>query len=232
VTYRLVIFDFDGTLADSASWTARAMIEGADRHGYRRLDAAGIEALRGMDNRAIIRALGVPLWRLPAIVRDMRRRLAAEAGSIPLFPGATAMVEALAAGGMTLAVVTSNTEETVRRIMGPALSARFAFIECGASIFGKAPRLRRVVRRSGIPAGAVIAIGDEARDIEAARAVGISAGAAGWGYATPALLASLRPDLFFGEMEEVAEALLPLSPGPWPRPGSPAGTEAAPLARG
>ncbi len=232
MTDRFIILDFDGTLADSAAWTTRALIEGAERHGYRRLDEAGVEALRGLDNRAIIRSLGLPFWKLPGIARDMRRRMTAEAGSIPLFPGTAGMLEALAERGATLAIVTSNAEENVRRILGPALCRRIALMEFGASLFGKARRLRRVLRRAGAAAEAAIALGDEVRDIEAAREAGIAAGAVAWGYATRDLLASRRPDFLFDRMEEVAGALLPLSPAPTPPPGSPAATAAAPPARG
>ena len=210
---KLVLFDFDGTLADSAAWATRALIEGAARHRYRRVGEAEVAALRGMDNRRIIRELGVPFWRLPWIVRDMRRRMEEEAGDIPLFPGTAAMIEALAARGAVIGIVTSNTERNVRRILGPVLCGRVSLMECGASLFGKAPRLRRALRRTGLPASAAIAIGDEARDIEAARAAGMAAGAVCWGYATRALLESCAPDLLFERMEDVAVLVLPPSSG-------------------
>ena len=57
VTYRLVIFDFDGTLADSASWFVKALNDLAPRHGFRPVTEAEIEMLRGRGNREIIRYL-------------------------------------------------------------------------------------------------------------------------------------------------------------------------------
>jgi phosphoglycolate phosphatase len=206
---RLVIFDFDGTLADSAAWMMRALNEEADRFGYRRVDEAEIAALRGQDNRAIIRALGVPMWKLPMIATHMRRHITEDAGSIRLFPGTEAMLRALSARGATLAIVTSNEEAVVRRVLGPELADLVAFMECRASIFGKAPLLRRVLRRAGLPAETAIAIGDEVRDIEAARKAGISSGAVAWGYATPEILRARNPARFFARMEELADALCP-----------------------
>ncbi|WP_201306034.1 HAD hydrolase-like protein [Roseomonas harenae] len=206
---RLVIFDFDGTLADSAAWVMRTLNEEADRFGYRRVDEAEIAALRGQDNRAIIRALGVPMWKLPMIATHMRRRITEDAGSIRLFPGTETMLRALSARGATLAIVTSNEEAVVRRVLGPELADLVAFMECRASIFGKAPLLRRVLRRAGLPAETAIAIGDEVRDIEAARKAGISSGAVAWGYATPEILRARNPARFFARMEELADALCP-----------------------
>jgi phosphoglycolate phosphatase len=208
VPYKLVIFDFDGTLADSGDWLMGLMNEVADRYGFRRLSDAEIAMLRGQDNRAIIRYLGVPAWKLPLIARHMRRRAVQDASGIRLFDGAEAMLRALAERGVTLALVTSNAEQAVHRVLGPDCAALIGSYECGASIFGKAAKFRRVLRRTGLPKEAVIGIGDESRDIEAARKAGIACGAVAWGYATPELLARQRPDLLFHRMEEIVERLI------------------------
>ena len=206
--YQLVIFDFDGTLSDSARWVLDALNDVADLYGFRRISPAEAAMLRGCDNRAIIRYLGVPFWKLPAIARHMRRRMAAEAGAIHLFPGAADTLRGLSVAGATLAIVSSNAEGTVRRILGPELAGSIAAYECGASLFGKARRFRRVLRRLRVPPDAAIAIGDEGRDIEAARAAGIATGAVTWGYATADLLATRRPTVTFDRMEELAPHLL------------------------
>ena len=44
MSWRLAIFDFDGTLADSFPWFAGVLDRMADRHGFRRVDAAEREA--------------------------------------------------------------------------------------------------------------------------------------------------------------------------------------------
>jgi phosphoglycolate phosphatase len=72
MTYRLVIFDFDGTLADSADWFVRNLNPMAERFGFRQADEAEIERLRRLPNREIIRRLGVPKGKLPRIARHMR----------------------------------------------------------------------------------------------------------------------------------------------------------------
>eukprot|EP01030_Chromulinospumella_sphaerica_P021160 gene21160-21090_t len=108
--YRLIIFDFDGTLADSAPWFVGILNSLADRHRFRRVDAAQIEALRGMGNREIMKQLGVSRWRLPWIAADMKARMTADIGSIRLFDGVGPLLSALDAAGLRLAVVSSNDE--------------------------------------------------------------------------------------------------------------------------
>jgi phosphoglycolate phosphatase len=207
--YRLVIFDFDGVLADSAAWFARALNEIAPRHGFRRAGEAELEALRGRTNRQVLADLGVARWRLPFIAADLRRRMAAEAGSIHLFEGVEAAIERLAASGTALAIVSSNAEGNVRRILGTETGGRVSFYDCGAGLFGKAARFRRVMRRGGFAPHETLCIGDELRDLEAAHAVGAASGAVVWGYATAESLARGGATLTFRHVEEIAARLAP-----------------------
>ena len=204
--YTLAIFDLDGTLVDSFPWFLRTINDVADRFGFRRVVHEDVERLRHASTREILDFLEVPLWRLPAIARHARRLKAEAAAEISLFDGAEAMLRALADNGVQLALVTSDNEANARQKLGDAASL-FSHFDCAASLFGKPAKFRRVIRRAGVDPSRAIAIGDEARDIEAARNVGIACGAVMWGYAAPAALRALGPDHTFERMDEIAEVL-------------------------
>jgi phosphoglycolate phosphatase len=206
--YALAILDLDGTLADSLPWFRRHVNDVADRYRFRRVEEQDIPALRRAGPREILERLAVPLWKVPRIARHMRRLKSAHLDEIPLFPGAASMLQALKAGGLRLALVSSDAEDNARRQLGPEIAALIADFACGASLFGKAAKFRRVVRRAGVAPSRAIAIGDEVRDIEAARAAGIASGGVTWGYAAPETLRDLKPDLLFERMEEIAPTLL------------------------
>ncbi|NNB98439.1 HAD hydrolase-like protein [Corallococcus exiguus] len=201
--YRLIIFDFDGTLADSADWLRGIFNDVARRYGFRTVSAEELEALRGQDTRAIIAQLGVPLWKMPFIAAHMRKLVARDAHRIPTFPGVEAMLEQLEARGLTLAVVSSNAEENVRRVLGPVASARIRHYACGAGLFGKRTKFRKVLKAAGVRPGEALSVGDEVRDIEAAAAEGIATAAVTWGYATEALLRSRAPTVVFTRLDEL-----------------------------
>ena len=206
--YRLAIFDFDGTLADSGDWFISISDQLAQRFGFRRVTTEEIEQLRGRTTREVLSFLGIPRWKLPAIGRYLHALLAEQTDRIALFDGIDSLIERLSAAGLKIAVVTSNSEENARAILGPANVARIDWFECGASLLGKARRYRRVLRRSYIEAYEAIAIGDETRDIAAARKAGIAAGAVLWGYANREALERARPDIFFEHPNEIAQLLL------------------------
>jgi phosphoglycolate phosphatase len=210
--YRLAVFDFDGTLADSFPWFLDVVNQVADRFRFRRIEDAEVETLRGWHARQIIEHLGMPAWKLPLVARDMRRRMAADIGRISLFPGAEEMLRRLAERGVALAIVTSNSAENVRRVLGPRNAALIRHYGCGASIFGKRPKLRRVLRESGVAPAEAICIGDELRDLHAARAERLAFGAVGGGYTALPALAAHAPEALFTRAEEISELLAPGGP--------------------
>jgi phosphoglycolate phosphatase len=214
--YSLAIFDLDGTLADSFPWFRQHLNAVAKRYRFRAVSEEDVEMLRHASTREILDYLEVRWWKIPLIARHMRQLKTAHAASIPLFDGIETMLTTLAAGGIRLALVSSDTEANAREKLGPS-AALFSDFDCSASIFGKAQKFRRVVKRSGIDPREAIAIGDETRDIEAARAAGIACGAVTWGYAAPRALRDRAPDLVFERMEEIAEALLEARAFPFAR---------------
>jgi phosphoglycolate phosphatase len=172
----------------------------ADKHGFRRID--DIQAMRGKTAHEIIKILNVPRWRLPWIARDMRKLKSRSLDRIPLFPEVPGMLAALGQRGLTLAVVSSDSEPNVRRALGAAVSFP-KYFACGAALFGKARKFKQVMKAAGSSAAATLAIGDEVRDAEAAKAAGIDFAGVAWGYATVDALAKTEPVTIFATVSEI-----------------------------
>jgi phosphoglycolate phosphatase len=90
VRYKLAIFDFDGTLADTFPWFLSAVNRLAKKHGFKRIEEGELDMLRGYSARQIVEHLGVPAWKLPMIGIDMRRLMAEDIRQIRPFNGIVA----------------------------------------------------------------------------------------------------------------------------------------------
>ena len=204
--YRLVIFDFDGTLADSLPWFRASFDDMVARFNLSPVPAEEMEGLRGLSAREIMARLNVSMWQLPAIVSDMRKRKLAAASEISLFAGIPALLADLQRLDIKTAIVSSDSEASVRQVLGPATTLITRF-DCGAALFGKHWKFRRVARKLGAKPSETICIGDEIRDIEAANVAGMDSGAVAWGYALPSALQSAGPTHLFNSIEEMTQRL-------------------------
>jgi phosphoglycolate phosphatase len=213
--YALAIFDLDGTLADSFPWFLTVVDGVAREFGFRPIADDEIQPLRHAGAREILRRLDVPLWKLPAIARRMRALKREQLDAISLFPGVPAMLHTLRDGGLTLTLVSSDSENNARRQLAEN-AALFSHFACGTSLFGKAAKFKAIMRRARVTAAQAIAIGDEVRDIEAARTAGIACGAATWGYSAASALVAMKPDLVFEDMNDIAARLTPQVTPPLP----------------
>lgn len=212
MSYNLAIFDFDGTLANTVPWFAGVVNRVADRYGFKRVEKPDHETLRGYGPRRVLQALGVPLWKVPLIAYHLRALLARDIDQISLFDGVDTLLQTLSRESVLLAVVSSNSYDNVCRILGPENAAMIDTFACGVSIFGKAVKLRGVLGSCGVPGSEAIYIGDEVRDIEAARAAGVASGAVSWGYNTVESLRACAPDEIFTSINEMVERITQSSP--------------------
>jgi len=149
----------------------------------------------------------VPLWKLPFIARYVRNFVARNVERIVPFPGIEVALTGLADRGVTLALLTSNSRQNVTRVLGTDFTNRFRLIESGAALFGKARRLKRLLRSAGIAPEESLFIGDELRDAEAARYCGVGFGAVGWGYTRLESLLAYGANETFCTVEELSAKL-------------------------
>lgn len=204
--YELLIFDFDGTLADSFPFFLDVFDTLADAHGFRRLERERLDVLRHYDLRQMMQHVGLPRWKLLPVGVHFRSLMAQNISRIQLFEGMREFLRAAAAKGVQLAIVSSNSEENVRMVLGGD-AALIRHYECGVALFGKRRRLRHVLRCSGVAPDKVLCLGDEVRDIEAAHGAGLDFGAVAWGYTAPQALQARAPRHVFATIADM-EAML------------------------
>ena len=205
--YKLIIFDFDGTLADTFAWFVNIMDELAEKYKFTKINKAELETLRSFDANKMIKHHAVPLWKMPMIGNHVRKAMARDINQIHLFKGTGHLLQRLAAKGIKLAIATSNSYDNVLHLLGPQNATLIGQYECGVSVFGKSSKLKKIVKKSGVQCDETILIGDEIRDIDAARKANIAFGAVSWGYTRIEALKAHSPKEVFATLDDIARKI-------------------------
>lgn len=205
--YRLLLFDFDGTLADTFPFFVSVFNQLAVKHRFRTLTAERIESLRHLGAREVMRHVGMSPWRMPFVATDFRRLMKQHTAPLTLFPGTLQALSALRNAGCEMAIVSSNTPENVRRVLGPEGCQLITHVNGGASIFGKRRRIRSVMKNLGHTPHDTLYIGDQVTDLVSARDAGVHFGAVAWGYAPLAAYAAHSPDRVFQDLPDMVRQL-------------------------
>ena len=196
--YKLVIFDFDGTLADSFPYFLNTINVLAATYDFPPINLDEVDQLRGMDARQLMKGAKLPAWKIPLIANAFIRQMAKDIDQIPLFDGMPDLLKQLSDEDVKLAIVSSNSEENIRRVLGPETAAFVTYYGCGTSLFGKQYKFKKAMTKLGVKPSEVLCVGDEVRDLEAARGVNVAFGAVAWGYTrVDALEAHPDIDLFY-----------------------------------
>jgi phosphoglycolate phosphatase len=199
-----IIFDFDGTIADSFDYIADFLIDEADVT----LSEADTHRLRGMSMVAMARQIGHPWWRLPRLFIRGRRRMRHSVKHLKPFIGMPELLHKLHAEGHELFIVSSNSVRNVHLFLHHhKLHTLFLEIYGGVSLFGKAPALRHLLKDQNFDTKDCVYIGDELRDIEASSSIGMRNVAVAWGFARTQDLEALQPTALVHTPDELLQVL-------------------------
>lgn len=206
----VIIFDFDGTIADSFETVYTIATRLSREFGYPP-EPLSIAQLKDLSSREIVQLVNVPRYRLPFILRRLRRELNQQINTLEPIVGIPETLQQLHQQGYRLGIVTSNSKaNVVTFLVTHQLDQVFDFVESGLTLFGKGKILRRVISHLPRSTTSAIYVGDETRDIEAARSIGIPIVAVTWGYNSAVALSAYQPDYLIeapAQLLEVATAI-------------------------
>jgi phosphoglycolate phosphatase len=204
MTQKVIIFDFDGTIAD----TLNALLSIANRlaleFGYVQITPQELALLRNLTSREIIKYSGISVLKIPFLVKKVKSELKNKIHEFKPIPGIQEALIELKDNGYRLGIITSNSKDNVTEFLKiNDLASLFDFIYSGVTIFGKTTIINNVLRQKQIKPQQVIYVGDETRDIEASKKANIKVIAVAWGFNSAEVLAQQKPDFLIHNPSEL-----------------------------
>lgn len=203
--YRYVIFDFDGTLADSGDAAIRAMNRMSENHGFETIREKDIPKLRKMSVRERCGHVGVNPLRLPFLANEYYDIFSEMMSEVDLYPGVEDLISKLHREGAGIAVISSNSESNIREFLKMKEIEIIDDVICSNNVFKKHSIIKKFLKQKGLNPEDAIYVGDETRDIRASRKAGVKVIWVDWGLDIEENARMENPDYKVSDPDEIYE---------------------------
>lgn len=204
---KVVLFDFDGTLADSFPIFLEIVTKLSEKHKFKTLSSAELEKLRAENTKNLLKIIKIPIYKVPILARDMKKLQSLSIENIKPFPEIPQTLKTLKENGIMLGILTSNSPDNVAKFLLKNNLNYFDYIIGNIGIFGKAGSLKNFVKKQKMNNEDILYVGDETRDIEACQRAGVRVAAVTWGFNSETGLKKCKPDFLVQKPKELLQLL-------------------------
>jgi phosphoglycolate phosphatase-like HAD superfamily hydrolase len=205
VRYKYVFFDFDGTLADTEEVNFVIYQKLAEKYNLRNITIDELGHIKKMSAKELMAYVELKKRYLPFMLKRGKNLLKQDMKNIkPCKPDILSTVAEIKKMGIKTAIITTNSKANVEMFLEKNNAYIFDFI-ASASMFGKEAKMRRIMKKEKLRKDEVLYVGDEIRDINAAKNAGIDIASVGWGYNTVESLKKNNPEYLVMEPSELIE---------------------------
>ncbi len=201
-----VLFDWDGTLADTFAATRRASLA-VFRHFGIEMDDARYQDTYRPDWHETYRQLGIPVERWDEAGEVWRTRYLERSAGVRLLPGAAGVLDALDAAGIPTGIVTSaDRERFLADLARLGLRGRFRALVAFEDAARKKPHpegLHLALRRLDAPSQRALYLGDRPEDVEMGQRAGVRTAAVVSAFSDEVMLREAAPDLFLDSIRDL-----------------------------
>lgn len=190
--YRFILWDFDGTLADSMAVGLGIVNRLAEKYHFKPITDP--YSVRKMTVRRFMKEHKIGFLKLPRVTRAFQLAMRSEIDKVKLYPGLSRVLKQSHAAGVRHAILSSNSPENIQAFLqAHGITELFEFTAGCFKLLGKARGIKRVIKQRKLLKREVLYVGDEVRDVVAARKAGIDMAAVSWGINDFKTLASEAP---------------------------------------
>jgi len=198
MNYRNLIFDFDGTIADTLGETRRIFNQIAPDYGIRQVEEGEMNSLRHLSLKQLLDHLDIPKRRVPALISRGTGLMRGNITRLSLIPGIREVLVEMRRHVDSFGILTSNTTANVDLFLeSHGLRETFDFVSSTSKLTGKSKHLKAIRKTFSLRHEQMLYVGDELRDVKASQKAGIPIAAVTWGFNSRESLAAAEPDHLF-----------------------------------
>lgn len=208
--HQTLVFDFDGTIADTLEETRRIFNQLAPDYGLRQVDEEELDHLRHLSLKELLEHLNIPKRRVPALISRGTGLMRGNITQLKMIDGMPEVIVELRRHVRCFGILTSNATANVDLFLrNHGLRESFDFISSTSKLTGKAKHLRAIRKTFSLRHEEMLYIGDELRDVRASKKAGIPIAAVSWGFNSKESLATQSPEYLFDRPEDFLQLLAP-----------------------
>lgn len=206
-SFNYIVFDFDGTIADSRSVFILLYNELAHKHGYGILTDENLDELRSLSIPQRCKALGVPLYKIPFIAAAIIKKYKVAVAGLQFNEGMKELLLLLQDNNIRFAVLSSNSKENIAEFFSLNDMA-VANIYSSRSVFGKHILINKFLKHKNLKPSEILYVGDELRDVVACHKSGVKVAWVSWGFDTEQSLKNNKPDYHIDSPAQILSLVL------------------------
>ncbi len=204
---KVIIFDFDGTIADVVPIFRKIYAELATQYKLPEVTDEDFYELRKKNLKQVLKWAGIRYWQLPSILSKGRTMFAHHKKEAKLFDGVPEIINKLHDNKCDIYVLSSNSEATIKNVLERYKVADKVTILKRPSLFGKSRSINKLVSAKKYDKANVWMVGDEVRDVEAGNKAKVNTISVSWGLQDGSLLAQQQPTYLVDTVSQLKEIL-------------------------
>ncbi|EAZ86138.1 MULTISPECIES: HAD-IA family hydrolase [Lysinibacillus] len=202
-----IIFDFDGTLADSTAVFASAWNTLAQKYKFKGIELKEIDTLKKLSISERSKLFDFPMYKLPMILPQFYKLYRQSLNDVHLFEGMKEVLLEIDKRGYKILIISSNSKDNILEFLKMNGIHCVADVLCSNRIFGKDKVMKKFLKESNVSATEVVYIGDEQRDIVACKKAGVPIIWVEWGYDAIEVIQNEEPEYKVTTPEEILEII-------------------------
>lgn len=202
-----IIFDFDGTLADSTAVFASAWNTLAQKYKFKGIELKEIDTLKKLSISERSKLFDFPMYKLPMILPQFYKLYRQSLNDVHLFEGMKEVLIEIDKRGYKILIISSNSKENILEFLKMNGIHCVADVLCSNRIFGKDKVMKKFLKEANVDSSDVVYIGDEQRDIVACKKAGVPIIWVEWGYDAKEVVQNDEPEYSVSTPQEILEII-------------------------